>query len=275
MNKVPDITLTSLDTIKAYDLTTGDLKFILDELQDATIANTQEKQDITGKGGRKLNSLKKNKAVTISGNNGLISAGLMEIQTGGEFTENDAVTVDWTDYITVKENKATTGYKATGTAGKEITAVYKKNSDGTRGDKLEQAATAEATGKFAYNPTSKELTFFENDIADDSEIIVCYKRQLKGYTLSNDSDKHSGKAALYIDGIGEDACANQYRVQIYVPKADFSGEFSFQMGGDQSVHAFEAESLAGSSGCAGSGLGSSLWTWTVFGVNEGDATVGG
>ncbi len=274
MNKVPDITLTSLDTIKAYDLTTGDLKFILDELQDATIANTQEKQDITGKGGRKLNSLKKNKAVTISGNNGLISAGLMEIQTGGEFTEKDAVTVDWTDYITVKDNKATTGYKAIGTAGKEITAVYKKNSDGTRGDKMEQAAAA-AAGKFAYDPASKELTFNEKEIDDGSEIIVCYKRQLKGYTLSNDSDKYSGKAALYIDGLGEDACANQYRVQIYVPKADFSGEFSFQLGGDQSVHAFEAESLAGSSGCAGSGLGSSLWTWTVFGVNEADATVGG
>ena len=41
------------------------------EPQSATIANTEEKQDITGKGGRKLTSIKRNKAVTISANNGM------------------------------------------------------------------------------------------------------------------------------------------------------------------------------------------------------------
>lgn len=56
---INDITITSLETINAFDIVTGAYKFTLDELQNATIAQTQEKTDITGKQGRKLNSLKK------------------------------------------------------------------------------------------------------------------------------------------------------------------------------------------------------------------------
>ena len=100
MFNVNDVTITSLETITAFDIATGNFKFVLDELQSATIAQSQDKTDITGKQGRKLSSLKRNKAVTISGNNGLISGGLMELQTGCTF-ENKLTTVLWTDYLTV------------------------------------------------------------------------------------------------------------------------------------------------------------------------------
>ena len=42
---------------------------------------------------------------------------------------------------------------------------------------------------------------------------------------------------------------------------------SMEMGDNQTVHAFEAEALAG--GCGGS---SALWTYTIFGANTADAT---
>ena len=50
-----------------------------------------------------------------------------------------------------------------------------------------------------------------------------------------------------------------YRIQFYIPKADFNGEFSFEMGDNQTVHAFEAESLSGACGTSGA-----LWTYTIF-----------
>ena len=50
---IQDITITSLETITAFDITTGNFMFVLDELQNATISQTQEKTDITGKQGRK------------------------------------------------------------------------------------------------------------------------------------------------------------------------------------------------------------------------------
>ena len=53
MFNVNDVTITSLETITAFDITTGNFKFVLDELQSATIAQSQDKTDITGKQGRK------------------------------------------------------------------------------------------------------------------------------------------------------------------------------------------------------------------------------
>ena len=262
---INDITVTSIETITAFDITTGAYKFTLDELQNATIGNTEEKVDITGKAGRKLTSLKRNKAATVSATNGLLSAGLLEVQTGGTITEG-VTEVLWTDYLTVSSNAATTSYKATGTAGREIEALYVRNIDGTLGELLEQSDTA-AAGKFTYNPGTKALGF--SGIDDNTEIVVYYKRKIVAPSLENRSDVYSSKAILYIDAIGEDKCGNVFRIQFYIPKADISGEFSIEFGDNQTVHAFEAESLAGA--CGSNAEGNLLWTFTIFGANTADA----
>lgn len=260
---INDITITSIETINAFDIVTGAYKFTLDELQNATIAQTQERVDITGKQGRKLNSLKRNKAVTISGTNGLVSGGLLELQVGSEF-ENKTTTVLWTDYLTVTSNASETTYTAVGTTGNEIESVYVKNADGTLGNELTQDAMV-AEGKFTYTPASKALTFNDGEIDDGTEIVVFYMRHIQANVLENMSDKYSGKCSLYIDAFGEDKCSNVYRIQFYVPKADFNGEFSFEMGENQTVHAFEAESLSGACGTDGA-----MWTYTIFGANAED-----
>lgn len=267
MSIINDLTITSLETISAFDVNTGNFLFVLDELQNATIAQTEEKTDITGKQGRKLSSLKRNKAVTVSGNNGLISGGLLELQTGGKF-EKKTTTVMWTDYTTVNSNAATTTYKAVGTTGNEIENVYVKNSDGTLDKVLTQGSTVDE-GVFTYTPSTKALAFKDGELADGTEIVVYYMRQIQASVLDNMSDVYSGKATLYIDAFAEDKCSNVYRVQIYIPKADFNGEFSFDLGDNQTVHAFEAESLAGA-GCGISGSNGLLWTYTVFGANTED-----
>lgn len=282
---INDITITSLETITAFDISTGNYKFTLDELQDATIAQSQDSQEITGRQGRKLASLKRNKAVTISGSNGLVSGGLLELQTGSNF-ENKATEVLWTDYLTVEAKEtevegedgektvvttytATTSWKAVGTTGAEIEALYIKDSkNNTLATELVQDseakdATADASATFAYDPSSKIITLPSS--AAGAEIVVYYKRKIKADVLENKSDKYSGKCSLFIDAFAEDKCANVYRVQFYIPKADFSGEFSFEMGDNQTVHSFEAEALSGACGA-----GSSLWTYTIFGADEAD-----
>lgn len=268
---INDITITSLETITAFDIATGAYRFTLDELQSATIANTQEKTDITGKGGRKLNSLKKSKAVTVSGTNGMVSGGLLELQTGSNFVSKEDAPVEWTDYLTISGNTSATSYLAVGSVGNEISAVYIKNADCTLGAVLEQAATA-GDGKFAYDPATKVLTFAEGAYPDGTEIVVYYTRNIKADVLDNVSDVYSEKCKLYIDAFGEDKYNNVYRIQFYIPRADFSGNFDFEMGDNQTVHAFEAESLAGANAgsCHGANGGGSLWTYTVFGANAAD-----
>lgn len=264
---INDITITSLETINAFDIATGAYKFTLDELQNASIAQSQESTEITGKAGRKLATLKRNKAVTISGTNGLVSGGLLEMQTGGAF-ESKATEVLWTDYLIVATNAATTSYKAVGTTGAEIEALYIRNADGTLGAELEQASTVSA-GHFTYDPSTKALGF-HTDVTAGTEIVVYYKRKITANVLDNNSDSYSGKCALYIDALAEDKCANVYRVQFYIPKADFSGEFTLDMGDNQTTHAFEAEALAGACGAGGN-----LWSYTIFGANTADYTSAG
>lgn len=252
-----DILITSLETITAFDVGTGAYMFTLDELQDASLAQGEEKTDLTGKQGRKLSSLKRNKTVTVSGTNGIVSGGLLEMQTGGKI-ENKGTKVMWTDYITVDTTNGTkTAYTAVGTEGAEIKNLYVRNADGTLGVKLEQA-TAAAAGKFAYDPDTKTLSL-HTDITNGTELVAYYERYITADVLANESDKYSGKCKLYIDALGEDRCANVFHVQIFVPKADFNGEFTFEMGDNQTVHAFEAEALAGACGAGGV-----LWTYTVF-----------
>lgn len=258
---IRDLVITSLETITAFDVVTGAYKFTLDELQSATIANTQETEDITGKKGRKISTLKKNKGVTVSGTNGMISSGLLEAQSGGTF-ENKNTKVQWTDYLTVSSNAATTSYKAVGTTGAEIEALYIKNTDGTLGAELTQDSAA-ASGKFAYAPATKALSF--SGVDDGTEIVVYYKRKIAADVLTNESDIFSKKLTLYIDALAEDKCANVYRVQFFIPKADFSGEYSLEFGDSQTVHEFEATSLAGACGANGA-----LWTYTIFGENAAD-----
>ena len=263
MVTVQDITITEIDTISAFAVTTGDYLFTLDELQNCTVSQSQETTDITGKAGRKLNTLKRNKSISISATNGLVSGGLLELQTGGTFS-NKTTKVMWTDYLTVDSNSATTSYKAVGTSGAEIKKLYTKNADGTIGSELSQASTA-ASGKFTYTPNTKALTF--SGVSDNTDIVVVYERNIQADVLTCESDKYSGKATLYIDALGEDKCANLYRVQFYIPKADISGEFSLDMGDSQTVHGFDAEALAGACGAGGA-----FFTYTVFGANTADAS---
>ena len=265
-----DLIVTELDTITGFAMD-GSFRFILDELQNATIANTQDKEDITGKGGRLLSSLKKNKGVTISGTNGIISGGLLEAQTGGEFTELNSTAVKWTDYLKVgASHTAVTTYKAIGTAGAEIMECHIRKTDGSADVSLEQAAQA-AAGKFAYAAGTKTLTF-HTDVPEGTEIVVIYMRNVAGSVLENVSDNYSETLELFVDAIAEDKCSNQYRVQFHIPKADFNGEFEIAMGDSQAVHAFEASSLSSSRACStGSAFDGTLWTYTVFGVNAPDA----
>lgn len=262
-----DLAITSLETIQAYDPTDGSYLWTLDELQNATIEQSDETVEITGKKGRKISSMKRNKAVTISGTNGLVSMGLMATQVGSDFYGNSEAVVRWYDYLTVQSNAATTSWKAIGTAGSEILGLWTK--DGAVLDtKLEQASTA-AAGKFAYAPGTKTLTF--SGVTNGTEIFVIYERKISANVLTNYSDTYSKKCRLYVDAIAEDKCSNQYHVQILIPRADFNGNFSFEMGDNQSVHNFEAEALSAASGCGASTGGDYFWTMTVFGVNEADA----
>lgn len=254
---VNKLSITEIDQITCFN-NANELEFIMDEIQEGSINNTQEKVDITGRGGRKIGSLKKNKGVTVSATNGLLVGGALAAQTGTE-VEQGTFKVRVTDIIVVNGNAGATEKTAVGTAGAEIGTLYKKNANGSLGDKLTQVASVTQTGEFAYDNGTKALTFFEGDLADGEEVVAFYDVEVEAAKISNDSEKYSKTLKMYIDVSCVDNCDNAYHGQFIIQRADFSGEFDFSMGGDPTVHSIEAESLAG--GCTGS---TNLWDFIVF-----------
>lgn len=253
---VSKLIITEVAQITAFN-NAGELEFIMDEVQNGTINNTQEKSDVQGRNGRKLASLKKNKAVTVSATNGVLVGGALAAQTGTE-VEQGTFNVRITDVMTVNSNKCTTSKTAVGITGAEIGTVYIKNANGSLGEKLEQDSAA-AAGKFAYDPTTKELTV--DGIADGTELVAFYDVEVESARISNDSEKYSKVLKLYIDVVLQDNCDVEYAGQVIIQRADVSGEFELSLGGDNFAHSFEAESLAG--GCTGS---TNLWDLIVYGV---------
>ena len=259
---IDKFTITSYDAITGFDRTNGGLVLVMDEISDFSLNQTQETQDITGKGGRVISRMKKNKAVEGSGTNGFLSGGALATMLGTEIETGDNFVIRCTDTIVVNTNKGATSKKAIGTAGNEIGTIYVRDENNayiSGGKKLTQTSTTPATGQFSYDPTTNEITFFEGDIADGVEVIAFYDAEVKGAKITNDANKYSAVLDLYIDCTCTDACDNIFAATIHCPRADFSGEFEIAGGSDPATQAFSFTSLPDL--CTGKTV---LWDMVVF-----------
>ena len=246
--------ITSLDEMRCFN-NAGELEFIMDELQDTTISNAQENVDITGRNGAIIAQLKRNKSVTITGNNGFLVGGGLAAQTGAE-VEQGTFNIRVSEVLTVKSNAVTMEGDPVGDPGAEIIALYKRNENGSMGTKFEQDATA-SVGKFEYS--DKTITFSSGELQDGDQVVVIYDRETEAAKIVNDSKRYSKTLRMYIDATAKDNCDNEYHVQIQIPRADFSGEFDIAMGSEATSHAWSVSCLADT--CSGSG---NLWEFYVF-----------
>lgn len=254
-------TIVSYDQIAGFDRQAGMLALVMDEINDFTLSQEEEKNDITGKGGRVIGSQKKNKKVTGKGTNGMLSGGALATQLGADIEDGDQI-AKWTDVITVTANKGNTSKKAEGTVGNEIGYIYIRNKDQeyiSGGKRLTQTSGTPATGQFSYNPDTNEITFFDGDVADGVEVITFYNTKVEGKKISDDSDHYSKVLEVIIDVTCQDACDNQFHGQFLIKRADFSGTFDIAGGSDPATHGFEFTSLPDI--CTGK---TDLWDFIVF-----------
>lgn len=255
-------TITSLEKIHGYDRVNKTCAFLLDELRSATISATEDTTDITGKGDRVLKQIKKNKGVTVSGESALISGGLLAAQTGSE-QETGTVTVRMTEIVTVENTTSiTTSEKAKGAVGHEILDLCIVTDNGGLGKKYEQKDEVSA-GAFTYNPSTKTLTLptDSTNIKVGTKIAIFYDFDTEGSSVKDMSDVFGKTLYLVIDALATDVCDNEYKCQFVIPRAQFSGEFEIEMGGDQTIQNFEATTLVDT--CAGTTSGE-LFEFIVY-----------
>ena len=245
INQINDFTITEFVDFEAYLRDTGMLDFRLTELQDFTLNATQDKTELTGKNGRTIGYKKQNKKISGEGTYGMISAGLMKTQTGGEIT-NGKYKVKKSELKVVSGATLVTDAKAVGVEGAEIAYLKVLAPNGSVSATYEQGVSADAT-HFAYEPSSKTITL-PNDsstpvIADGTKVLYAYEREVEGTKVTNPSDKFYEVREVWIHCFGTDACDNEYYAAIRIARADFSGEFSLAIGGDQTVHNFSFDGM--------------------------------
>lgn len=258
---IDKFTITSYDQITGFDRLNGSLEMILDELSDFTLSQEEEKVEITGKGGRLIGSLKKNKKVTGKGTNGMLSGGALVAMLGADIDDGE-YNIRFTDPIVVKDNKGVTTETAIGTVGNEIGTIYVRDESQayiSGGKKLTQVGAEPKTGEFSYDPETKEITFFAGDIADGTEVIAFYDTTVTGKKISNNSDKYSKTLQVYIDVTCQNVCDQIFHGQFIINRADFNGTFDIQGGTDPSTQGFEFTSLPNL--CTGK---TDLWDFVVF-----------
>lgn len=250
----------TLDQITAFK--NKKLKFQLCDPTSAEIANDNEKTELKGRNNRTIGSIKRGKTCEITGENGLVSGGLLGVQLGTEVKHGEG-TVRISDLLTVNSNTAITSETAEGTVSTEILYAYKVVGEVADTSKPFVQVAGDPTlktGEFKYVAGTKTLTFFAGDIQDGEKVVVFYDvTKTDTAVITNNDDEFAEEVELVVDGECESECGAVYHYQYFFPRADFSGAVSTSLGGEQVMHSFSATCASG--GC---NAGSKLWDLVVY-----------
>lgn len=242
--QIGDFTISEFSEVDAYCRNSGLLDFKMEELSDFSLESTQEESEITGKGGRVIGKKKKNKKVAGSGTSGLISPGLMRAQTGGEIKYGET-RVKRAELKTVSGKRGTivTDAVAVGTEGAEIGEIKMYGIGGVLVGVYKQGTTVTAE-TFTYDPATKTITLPDNDeITSGLSALYSYDRVVTATVINNPSDKFSSVRELWVHCEATDKCDVTYAADIYIPRADFKGDFTLDLGGEQTTHNFSFDAL--------------------------------
>ena len=192
----------------------------------------------------------------------------MAAQNGTEVVTG-STEVTYYDVITVgADSTAHTKFKAIGTAGTEISFIYKLNNDGTYGATWEQAATADAEGKFAYSSADKSITFFETDENKpvEGDILACaytFKTADNAQKITVVADGIPPVVLVSAYGVARDVCTGELFPCVIEGQAQVDGNWSFDVSadGEPVVQSLNMEFVKG---C----VDNTLYTFTVFTEDE-------
>lgn len=258
--------IDSIDLATGFDIATGEVLFMMDEIKDGSIENASETVYLTGKNGARIGALDRNKTAKASFNNGFMVGGAIATQIGTAVTLATAgakFTVPTFDILTVGDTPTTVTLTnvPVGATGAEIKFIYKANKDGTQGEKYAIAATASAT-EFSLVPATKIITLPTGSVFDTGDrVIVFYDYEASvGKKYVNSGDKFAATVKLVLDLVLRDVCDNAtiYHGKMIFDTAKVDGTFNIGVGDTPEAHAFSAEAI--SNICS---TNKELWTWYI------------
>jgi hypothetical protein len=164
--------------------------------------------------------------------NGLLTDGILAAQMGTEVVQGTMTIPDYYDLmVTANGTTATTEFTPVGTAGAEIGYIYKRNDDGSIGQKYAQAAEASAT-EFALD--GKEITLPTGAFGANESVVALYSYSNPGSKrITNDVDNMAITARIVLDLLVESLCDGKtYPAKFVFYRAHFNANFDLAFGED-------------------------------------------
>jgi hypothetical protein len=260
-----NLIINSIDRYTSKSAVTSEIDFIAYDMQNFTLTNGEETVYGTGKAGRRISALKRNKTTSISFDNAYVSLGQMAVQLGTtvETASTETLLSPNVEAITVASGglTAVTSYKAEGSVGSEIKVAYKANADGTPdlSKKFTQGTTATST-VFTYTPATKTITFASGvALVAGDKLVVSYDYLTDGKKIVNNGDNFSKTRMGILDMTLTTACDREtlYHGRMVFPILSSSGQFELALGGDQVIHNFTGDALPDF--CSGG----NYWYWII------------
>lgn len=246
-----------------YDLKTGKAKVQLKNLKTSGIENSADTVYAQGgEGNNKIVGFSGNRGAKVPLQDAVFTNEVIAMMTGNDIKKGVAPIIQ-RDEIKIINNKATLNFTpATPVNG--LNSVYLLSNEGTHEDEIEFATGALSKG--TYSITGKELTFFDGEFEDNTEIVAYYKTQsgASAKTITISSDKFAGTYRVILDVIVRAVGDKQdYAAQIDITNAKMEDGWKIDMaaGGDPSVFDIPLEILKPQNS-------TQLYTMTIYDANE-------
>lgn len=256
--------LKKLRFLRVFDLETGKLVAMMNDLKSGQFTGSQETVYAEGQDGAKLAAFDINKVAGFNAANGTVDMGFLALQVGGELqnVENGSEIVMHKVLATADGTTVTLTQKVSGEVGNEIGFIYPISADGMPDytKPVPQAAAASAT-EFAYNPTTGVITLPTGMFKAKDEVAVEYQPDFKNYTrLDNESSKFAKTGRIVVDAWFTDLCSEtDVPMQVVMEKGKISGELDISIGDQAAVHNIEVEAM--STVCDEN---KKLWSWYIY-----------
>lgn len=215
-----------------------EIVFALNQIQDLSLNQTSESQEITDALGVSIAELMRAKSLEASANNAIYDFGLLAAQYGTEKVEVGSKVVTPT-METFEVSGATYALKHTPVAGKEPVAIYELNGDSTLGAKyVKSEETSPSATAFTYADGTINLP---TGIADKTEMFVMYEYETENaIEIVNSANNFAKMGKMVFECLVFDVCNPEEKMFAYLilPKFQLSNDFDWSIGGDNQQHPF-------------------------------------
>lgn len=215
--------------------------FSLNQVQNLSLNQTSESQEVTDALGVSIMELMRAKALEASAENAIYDFSLLSAQYG---TEKVEATGDAKLVVPAMESfeVAGTEYSLKHTPVAAPVAIYALNGDSTLGAKY-VAGTAASDTEFAYADGKITLP---TGLEANSEMFVMYEYESENaIEIINSANKFAKMGKMTFECLVYDVCDPETKMFAYLilPRFQLSNDFDWSIGGDSQTHAFSGKAM--------------------------------